>query len=531
MKNILTLIFVSFILNFWGQVNYSTLDYNTTSGILSDGGFLFNMTQPHSAGYEVPKGSGIDAIFQAAFWFGAIDGAGTLRTAAVRISGDSDLFPGPYSSLNMYSNPSYIAEYSPALWTVSKSEIDYHIANYMNSGYSIPASISDWPGNGYFALGTAQNLAPFVDLNNDNVYSPALGDYPDIRGDKATYIIMNDAADVHQITVSNPLGIEVHIMAYQFSSTNFIDTTTFLNLRVFNRGGNIYSNFRVGFSMDADIGNPNDDYIGCDTSRNLIYTYNADNIDESASGNASYYGSNPPCIGMVSLNNPMNVVGGFSNSASYPHQDPYYAPDYWNYLNGKWENGSSFYYGGLGYTGTNGVTTTPTTYLFSGNPYTGTGWSELTNNNASGDRRCYMSLDSVELNSGDVLCNDFAIIYSRTGDHLENVQGVINTADSVKQFFLTQEFNCSQMTLGESESQPMKVNVFPNPTTGKITITGIPNPSNCAITIHDVYGKILNQDLHWNGKNLEINLGDKKGIYFVNVSANGTSQTFKLSVR
>jgi hypothetical protein len=227
----------------------------------------------------------------------------------------------------------------------------------------------------------------------------------------------------------------------------------------------------------------------------------------------------------------MKVVGGFSNAAQYPHQDPYYSPDYWNYLIGKWENGSNFYYGGLGYPGTIGVTTTPTTYLYSGNPYTGNGWSELTNNNASGDRRCYMSLDSIDLNSGEVLCNDFAIIYSRTGDHLENVQGVINTADSVQQFFLSQQFNCSQMTLGESESQIFNVNVFPNPSTGKITITGITNPSNCSIMIHDVYGKTLIQEMKSNGTNLEINLSDRKGIYFISVNSNGKSQTFKVIVQ
>lgn len=513
------------VANAFGQISFSTLDYNQTSAVLSDGGILFNTFSASDLGYEVPKGSGKGVIYASSLWFGAIDGSGTLRTAVGTYGSNQDFVPGPYSSLNMYSNPSYVGEYLPAMWSVTKAEIENHITNYSTAGYIIPNSISQWPGNGYFALGTAQNLAPFVDLNNDNIYSPQNGDYPSIRGDKATYIIMNDAGG--PVTTSTPLGIEVHIMAYQYASSNFIDTTTFLNIRIFNRGGLSYSNFKTAFYIDSDIGYYGDDYVGCDSSKNLIYTYNADNIDEGVSG----YGSNPPCLGVVSLTNPMNISGYYTSASQYPHTDPNTPAEFWNYMNGNWANGYEWFYGGMGYAGSAGVTTLPTNYLFSGNPYTGVGWTEITNGNPSGDRRNFMVLDSVSLIPGQESCFDLAILYSRVGTNLENVQGVIDLADSVQLFFDTQsEYNCNQVVAGIEENNISEINVFPNPNNGKFTLVPYKNWSDYSIDITDLSGRLIRSEKYTSNTIVQFELKDEKGIFLLTITSNGQKYSSRIIV-
>jgi hypothetical protein len=46
------------------------------------------------------------------------------------------------------------------------------------------------------------------------------------------------------------------------------------------------------------------------------------------------------------------------------------------------------------------------------NPHTMDGMTENKAQNSAGDRGMLMSLDSVELVSGEFLCNDFALLYS-----------------------------------------------------------------------------------------------------------------------
>ena len=46
--------------------------------------------------------------------------------------------------------------------------------------------------------------------------------------------------------------------------------------------------------VDPDLGDNQDDYVGCDVARGLGYCYNGDEDDGTAVG----YGTNPPAIGV-----------------------------------------------------------------------------------------------------------------------------------------------------------------------------------------------------------------------------------------
>lgn len=172
-------------------------------------------------------------------------------------------------------------------------------------------------------------------MNNNNIYEPLLGDYPDIRGDLAIYTIMNDAKGQHLETGGQIMGIEIHTMAYQYLSNDYFNNTTFLHYRVFNRGAHDYANFKFGIWWDPDLGNPMDDYVGCDTLNNMMFVYNSDNLDESSNSNLGY-GISPPALGISSLNKKMDYFTYFTNGSNSPNSDPITAIQYDNFMNGYW---------------------------------------------------------------------------------------------------------------------------------------------------------------------------------------------------
>ncbi|MBK7691106.1 MAG: hypothetical protein IPJ31_08310 [Bacteroidetes bacterium] len=57
-------------------------------------------------------------------------------------------------------------------------------------------------------------MAPFVDVNNDNIYNALDGDYPDIEGEQALWWVFNDNGKTHNETNGLPLKIEVKALAY-----------------------------------------------------------------------------------------------------------------------------------------------------------------------------------------------------------------------------------------------------------------------------------------------------------------------------
>lgn len=499
----LNLIHLSFsFLSIFGTLAQNAyLEGNNVKALVSSRGVQFTNAAAFAGAYEIPRGSNLHTIYAAAFWFAGVDQNGILRNSSPKYTPSSDIFTGPYSSTSSYTDPQYLSKYQSSNWVVSNSEIDYHIQNYLQPGYVVPASIANWPGNGDVTLGVAENLAPFIDVDGDNIYNPMAGDHPDIRGGQAAYIIMNDASVTHTETGGESMGIEVHLMVYQYGSLDYLNNTTFINMRVFNRGDYVYENFKVGLFMDADLGNYTDDYFGSLNSKNLVYTYNSDNEDEAISGSPGY-GINPPCMGVVSLKNNFHSAGFYTGASSFPNNEPTNANEVWNAMNARWNDGSQW----------------TSNFPMDGNPYSGTGTTEVGLSNPGGDRRMIMNFDSVQMLSGQSLCEDFAILYKRGNDNLHSVQTVIELADSVKTFFDNQiNFNCNQVTLGISEKKESNFTIYPNPTTGVFTIEIPLEAGEQRVQLNDLSGRLIYDNLHLGTFELNTNEKMHPGIYIVTI--------------
>lgn len=531
MKILVNLITLSISITSFSQiVNTEILENNNASAFIGDEGSFFN-NGSLGAGYEIPIGSELSTIYLGSFWLGAYDSNGAFHFSGVKYGMSSimtQLHSGPIADQSQYSSQSYSNQYLESIWKVTAIEIDEHISNYGNVSYTIPQSILDWPGNGDVSLGVASQLAPYIDVNSDGTYDPNDGDYPDIRGDEAVYVIMNDASSSNP----NKLVIELHAMFYQYSAGNYFNNTTFLNVKVFNRSNTNYFDYKQTLFMDFDIGNYSDDYIGCNIPNSVAFGYNGDEYDEADAGHPGY-GANPPCQGIVSLSHDMSSFGYFTGSSGQNYTDSEASDTVlWNFMNAQWGDSSLWYYGGLGYQGSSGVTTTPTNYLFPGNPNDPTAWHEGSNNNPAGDRRGVFTIAEDKLLVGTSICSDYAFIYDRTGSRLTNVQNVINIAGSLRNLYNAQfEFPCNSEDVNfivEENTEAFKI--YPNPSSGNFKIEMKETINDGTILISDMSGRIVYSE-KIETQIVEIDMKEKPGIYLVTIQTNGSKSVRKLTIK
>ena len=478
-NSILTTLLFSFycFTNFTlGQTSFELLNGNSVAASINDGLNLFNNPYTSASGYEVPAGGNNHLIFASSMLFGGTNQNGELRISYGKYALEQDFYRGPHSSTLSYLDTGYLYSYDKTIWKVSKDEIIYHIDNVNQPNYAIPNNILEWPGNGNPNVGVASKLAPFVDLNNNDIYEPQLGEYPCIKGDESVYSIVHDI-DTNGVNI----GVEIHLMAYQIASNNFIDSTTFLEISIINKGNNVFNDFKGAIFVDPDIGFSEDDYIGSAPAKNMMYAYNSDNHDEGEGG-APGFGSNPPAVGVVSLNKQIEFSGYFNRAGlGFPSATLFQRSTevIWNYMNGKWSDSTYWTNGGSGYGGT-----TPTQHMYDGNPYLGTGWTEINTNgsgqaNDSGDRRFIMVSEENSFSPGDTLHYHYAVITDSKGDHLENAHFLYRQADAVQQFYSMQNWDCTIQGTGTPDPSLAQI---PNPLLG-FEITRVDGEGNMALPV------------------------------------------------
>jgi len=526
MKVILTIATFAATFSLTAQIITTTLEGNNVRAHIATNGSFFQQVEETKPGYEVPKGENNHLIFANGFWFGAKSSDGSLKMCATLYGSDdaSDLFRGALKDDGTADAPEEVS--AGDIYVVSREEILFHATNYATFGYEAPDGIANWPAHGDVAMGIAEYLAPFADLNGNGIYEPELGEYPEIRGDHAAYLILNDRGGIHTESGGDPLGIEVHFMFYQYEDAGDLENTTFVNVRVINRSSQSYPEFIVANFLDGDIGFSEDDYMGCDSASNSIFIYNGDNFDEGTGG-AVGFGENPPAVGVVSLNNAMHVGGYFERMAA-PYNDPETAGDYWNYMNATWKNGMPFQYGGNGHTTGSGF---PSNYMFGGQTMPDVSdepWTESLVGNPAGDRRAFMATASMGLEAGGVRCFDYAIITSRVGDNFENAAGIIDQADEVTAFYEAQPNTYCDFTVGISELEESDLfSFYPNPSTGQITVNAT---GQYDLEIYSLDGRLVHTLRQLNDQSI-IETSLSSGTYLLVIKQAGVVHTEKMIIK
>lgn len=506
--------------------NASTfLQFNNVKALIHSGGNLWQIAGQNFSQYEVPKGSGIMALFTSALWLGGVDINGQLKIAAVRYRQGNDYWTGPLTEAgDAEIIPSECSKYDRH-WVIDQDQVRKFDAwfkageqdalngtstqNELFPDYTIPLEIMEWPAHGDQSLGQNFYLAPFYDRNEDGYYDPLAGDYPwyDIEkeldcsvdrtvtlyGDQTIWWVMNDKGNIHTETGGDPLGMEIRCQAFAFATNDEVNNMTFYNYELVNRSTQTLYETYFGVFIDGALGGPNDDYVGCDVSRGLGYTYNGNAYDATDGGYLGY-GANPPAAGIDFFEGPYQDNDGIDNplTTNYaqaiaqdgiPYEglgigygdgiidnermgmrrflyynnlggggmaaqtDPQTGQHYYNYLSGYWKDGTSFVYGGSGHPASSGaLPTVQANYMFPGDSDTlgwGTGgvpqqtWTEQTAGNVPFDRRFAQSSGPFLLQPGAVNNITYGICWARavSGDPFESVKELRKADDKAQALF------------------------------------------------------------------------------------------------
>jgi hypothetical protein len=493
--------------------------------------------------YEAPKGSASKPTFASKFWVGGYVN-GTLRTAAntYREAG-TDFWPGPIHTLTGTTDTATAQQFN-RVWKLNRFDVENFKFNYLNGNvqngtFPILNEIMTWPGNGTQA---GEMLAPYFDYNNDMYYDPMDGDYPLIKGDQMLWWVFNDALATHAVTGTvNPLKIQVQASAYAFTcpalsdSDKVLNYTTFYNYKLINKSTDIIDSMYIGMTSDVDLGNYNDDYVGCDVTNNFAFVYNGDVYDDDvAHTGVTGYHSNTPYFSYNVLRGPTaDMNDGSDNDRDGCidctfQLDPNGQPDislpplnesaqrentamssflfyhnnadvltgnpgagnngsqFYNYMSGHLRTGAPMTYGGFGTFPTGPVcsyllpgTSDPLGYGVGGgpgNPIPMPAWDEVTSSGTPGDRRLLANTGTFTMQPGEVKELDYAYVFTQDSVALANgvlYNKVVSDNQKIKKWFtLNNAPSCLDMTgVGLKEADH------------KLQMIVFPNPASNSLTI------------------------------------------------
>jgi hypothetical protein len=356
--------------------NSTRIDVNSISSIVTNhNSYAYDLIRS-TAGLEWPKGSGKTAVYAAGLWVGATVNDGTRPVVKV----------GEYSQ-----------QWGPGAMVGRTGVAD----KSTDRVYKLRRGDTPLTNPDYNAWPVAQG-AP---VNPDGT--------PQVLGDMTLWSVCNDRvpgvptnrAGTAGTDSANSLGLEVQQTTFAFSRSGPLNNILFIKYRIINKGGNYLHNAYVSLWADPDVGDGNDDLVGCDTVLSVGFCYNGSNLD-------GVYGVGPPCVGWDFFQGPLDKATGkrlpMTSFNRYTNgTDPTSAQMSYNYMQGLQADGTPL-------TDNEGVVTT---YDLAGNPV-----KQLGNVDSNpGDRRLMLSSGPFEMAPGDTQEVVTGLILGRGPDYLSSI--------------------------------------------------------------------------------------------------------------
>jgi hypothetical protein len=500
---------ISFIavLLFWAgqvhsQVEFSTMGDSVQLRINSNGSLGVNLSDL-SPSSNLTRQTNNHFLKQAGLYIVARDINGQFHSATQFMQGlDSfDFWPGPIDTLT--SQTGDIDDWDQ-VWSIAKEQVEYHKDNWMKNGYTAAQNILNWPANG--SNGYAKYLAPFVDYNSDGIYTPELGDYPAIRGEESAYCIFNDIAEEHAASLGVELVIEVQLLVYKLTGSE----TIYLEYYLINRGVLEYDKIWVGFFLDGQCGNPNDNFAGTfQTFPQNVFIYNGDQRDEG------HFEENLPFVSATFLNENLTRSIAFDNTKNI-NGVPASPTEYIEIGQGNWKNGQQLQQGGEGL-----ITTKKANYIFSQSQGSSNLWIEEAPKNTLGKRTIVGITEHDNFTSKDYIKLDIALnfgFYTAEENRIETIATICS-----------QSYNNYRKVSYLPKTVPSSIfSVYPNPITS--TEFTLNSKYSFDIEITDLQGVIAFSKRNLKkGKNV-CNIYLASGVYVVKLTTEKGVQTLKLCV-
>ncbi|MEM9917362.1 MAG: T9SS type A sorting domain-containing protein [Bacteroidota bacterium] len=469
-----------------------TISVNNVQALVRSNGSLF-WDVDGQKGQFLTNDSGFSTMRAAGLWISGLDPAQNLSGAIQLYNEDGREDFVPLKDMNK-------------IWKVRRQQILDHQADFADNGIidnPIP-SIFAWPGNGnpqfdqYNESGillSSNSTAPFYDLQGDNVYNPSQGDFPiynlancdmedpdqSVLPDEMLWFVYNDDG-LNTASSLDPLRQEISCMVFAFDcpEKSPLNNSIFVNYTITSRRIEPLTNLYFGVFADFDIGHPDDDFIGSDPDRNLLFAYNGDEEDEG------FYGSNAPAMSVCILDGPYNDLReqvGLKHaypidllSITEPHQ-------FYNLLTGKFADGTDVPDGGI---------------LYPGNPNNLNPDSELGAGNLPGERKGLLSVGPLNaFDPGAV--TQFTVGYTFHQEEgqsaIENVESMYGDVDDIQSFFdncFEGGLNCNRLSTSVQTLPDLQMQLYPNPTSNLLHIQ-LSDNSLSDLRMTDLKGEVVLQ--------------------------------------
>jgi len=496
-----------------------SLDGNNISAMIWDSGvFDQDLRTNNTPGFYWPRGTTHAAVFTAGLTLSAYVN-NQIRLAAASYKGEYR--PGYCVNGVFFTNNNF------KIYKVKRGDNSLINPDWANWGLMVPYG------------------APFEDVNNNGIYEPAI-DKAGVKGSAQTIFVCLTDADPTTHSSSEgfgggtpPLGAEAHLTAWCYDNPGYGDMQ-FLKWTVINRNNLAWDSVGYSIVSDPDLGEATDDYIGCDTTRNLGICYNAD--DQDGNGTGLTYGAHPPAIGFVLLNcnNPSLHFQSFiyfaNNVGPVCELDPLSGNslEAYLFLHGFKKDRSSWM---------NPFSLTPTFFVYPGNPANppnAANWTEfggrVTNcngttgqviltMNAPGDRRMIMNFQkntNQRMNLGDTQIVQIAQMIARDTNNLNSVTLLKQEADVAKQL-CENNFIIGIQPISNIIPKSFSLSQnYPNPFNPSTKIRFEVSGSSVAqtfLSVYDVLGKeiatLVNEQLKPGTYYIEFNAANyPSGVYF-----------------
>ncbi|MCZ7602033.1 MAG: T9SS type A sorting domain-containing protein [Melioribacteraceae bacterium] len=243
-----------------------------------------------------------------------------LRLDSIIIMYGGGFILSGYSNGNLIANgvapPSLIEDYLPGNVNTAPESDDNIVYSVFSTDTPFGQSWQDWKT-------AVDQGAYFYDGDDDGVYNPldknsngqwdADEDKPDILFDATYFTVYNDAVPQsnRKFNTVTPQGIEIRQTAFASSNNTLLSNTVFFRYSIVNTGMIADTLKDVIFSpyTDNDIGDHNDDLVGCDTLLQSAIAYNRPGYSDAK------FGINPPAIYTTILQGPLKFTGNNNDIA------------------------------------------------------------------------------------------------------------------------------------------------------------------------------------------------------------------------